>query len=94
MSKSKSLPSYNCGNSSIRDDSAIADCFADFFESVYVASDGNRRDERYEQFNCVDNIDISNGEVFKSISSLHTNSCPGSDGIPPIFLKSWRGYCG
>lgn len=72
------------------DDSVIANCFADFFEFVYMTSNYAPKEIECEHDLNITNIDISIGEVFDHLNLLNLKSGPGIDGIPPVFFKSCK----
>lgn len=76
MTKSNTMPScfYQNGNY-IDNNVAIANCFADFFESVY-STDGDAIDVTYGYGLCLLDMDITIGDVFKCINNTQINSCP------------------
>ena len=77
-------------NSVIDDDSMIANCFANFFESVYVSNVETDFAVDCESVIDISNIDISISEVFECITKLQLNSLAGTDNIPPLFFVSCK----
>ena len=77
-------------NSVIDDDSMIANCFANFFESVYVSNVETDFAVDCESVIDISNIDISISEVFERITKLQLNSLAGTDNIPPLFFVSCK----
>lgn len=86
--KNSSPSCIRAGNVLVEDDLAIANSFADYFESVYARDSSTRVDFAYESDLNLTNIDIGIGEVFAYVNGLDTGASPGIDGIPPIFFKS------
>ncbi|RLU15713.1 hypothetical protein DMN91_011468 [Ooceraea biroi] len=72
----------------LESDAAIANCFADHFESVY--SRITDHDDHFSIQRCLDisGFNISEVEVFNTVNSLSLNCGAGLDGIPPSFIKS------
>ena len=91
LNRNKTHPSYIYHDGAFLSNSqGIANCFADYFESVYkdencLSVDG---DVSREHDLCLQELDISIGDVFNSLNSLAANTGPGTDAIPSTFFKS------
>ena len=72
----------------ITNDQAKANAFNDYFLSVGTA-DNNIMPSCQDVTLCsvLDNIDVSQTDVIRSINRLKTNSSSGPDGLPPILFK-------
>ena len=79
------------GDTTSSDNSEIADMFASFFESVYLAACPNYvasagTDSPLD----LSDLSVSIGEVLDEIDNLSIYKGPGVDGIPPIFIKNCK----
>ncbi|XP_011859251.1 PREDICTED: RNA-directed DNA polymerase from mobile element jockey-like [Vollenhovia emeryi] len=78
-------------NRLLDDKVTIANCFADYFESVYTSSGTDSACRVNLNLNhSLDllSLDITIGEVYKEIDNLSLSCTAGADGIPALFLKS------
>lgn len=73
----------------LEDNESIANCFADYFESVYTGCDGlvDNPNNVFKLMHSLDllSLDISIEEVYNEIDKLSLNCAVGMDSIPPLF---------
>lgn len=82
------LPEHiNYNGRSINDNNEIANCFADFFEAVYVHHPNSHLNFSYANvLDGVSNLSIDIGEIFREVDSLGLNKGPGYDTIYILFF--------
>ena len=72
----------------IEDENAIANCFADYFETTYSNDSIQMKNLNYSHVLDISSLEITIDEVFNCLNSLRKSSAPGIDGFPTIFYHS------
>lgn len=89
MKSDNSIPDIYNNDLFIDNPSDIANCFADYFESVYTTNNTQVPEVLSEHDLNMQCIDISI-EIFRALETLNINLGPGADGIPPRFFNSCK----
>lgn len=76
-------------NNTLSDGVDMANCFADFFESIYSKNNNTPFVCDYNHdLGTFANMEISISEIYESLNSLKSNGGSGVDDISPINFKS------
>ncbi|XP_065072756.1 uncharacterized protein LOC135697096 [Ochlerotatus camptorhynchus] len=85
--------SVNFDGTTSRSSSEAANLFATFFESVFSKASPVQRQNCFEKIPSYNInlpcIQFSPDEVQKVLDELDSKKGPGTDSLPPVFLKNW-----
>ena len=76
------------GNDTVADGPEIANCFNEYFYSVFTKDDSQPQQPEFVSFISTESISFSVSNVFNVMSTLNTTKATGIDNISPVLLKN------